>query len=134
MFQFAAVWALANWFEWPDDKNRPWALKLAEYSSKRLAHELGGLAPSTVMPQELLKTVKSPIPSVTIVQNGFNLFNSAIDPSDWTNEISSGPYKGMSNLEKNFIKAPIPGVAQYRQIDKFIGDLDSSISYYMRPY
>ena len=133
MVQFFAVWALANWVEWPDDKKRPWAVKLAEYSAKRLAHELGGLAPSTVMPQELLKTVKSPIPATTVVQNVFNLANSAIDPTDWTDEISSGPYKGMSTLEKNFIKAPIPGVAQYRQIDKFIGDLDNSINYYARP-
>ena len=133
MVQFFAVWALANWVEWPDDKDRPWAIKLAEYSSKRLAHELGGLAPSTIMPQELLKTVKSPIPAVTVVQNSFNLINSAIDPTDWVDEISSGPYKGMSTLEKNFIKAPIPIVAQYRQIDKFIGDLDNSINYYARP-
>lgn len=134
MVQFFAVWALANWVEWPDDKKRPWALKLAEYSSKRLAHELGGLAPSTIMPQELLKTVKSPIPATTVVQNSFNLINSAIDPTDWVDEIQSGPYKGMSTIEKNIIKAPIPGVAQYRQIDKFIGDLDNSIGYYARPY
>ena len=134
MVQFFAVWALANWIEWPDDKKRPWALKLAEYSSKRLAHELGGLAPSTIMSQELLKTVKSPIPATTVVQNSFNLINSAIDPTDWVDEIQSGPYKGMSTFEKNIIKAPIPGVAQYRQIDKFIGDLDNSISYYARPY
>lgn len=133
MVQFFAVWALANWVEWPDDKDRPWALKLAEYSSKRLAHELGGLAPSTVMPQELLKTVKSPIPAVSVLQNSLNLINSAIDPNDWTDEIQSGPYKGLSTLEKNLIKAPIPGIAQYRQIDKFISNIDTSITYYMRP-
>ena len=134
MVQFFAVWALANWIEWPDDKKRPWALKLAEYSSKRLVHELGGLAPSTIMPQELLKTVKSPIPATTVVQNAFNLINSAVDPTDWVDEIQSGPYKGMSTLEKNILKAPIPGVAQYRQINKFTGDLDNSINYYARPY
>ena len=133
MIQFFAVWALANWVEWPDDKDRPWALKLAEYSSKRLAHELGGLAPSKVMPQELLKTVKSPIPAISVLQNSLNLINSAIDPSDWTDEIQSGPYKGLSTLEKNLIKAPIPGIAQYRQIDKFISNIDTSITYYMRP-
>ena len=133
MVQFFAVWALANWVEWPDEKDRPWALKLAEYSSKRLAHELGGLAPSTVMPQELLKTVKSPIPAISVLQNSLNLINSAIDPSDWTDEIQSGPYKGLSTLEKNLIKAPIPGVAQYRQIDKSISNIDTSITYYMRP-
>jgi hypothetical protein len=132
--QFFAVWALANWMEWPDDKERPRALKLAEYSSKRLAHELGGLAPSPVMLQELLKTVKSPIPAISVVQNSFNLINSAVDPTDWVDEIQSGPYKGMSTLEKNILKAPIPIVAQYRQIDKFTGDLDNSINYYARPY
>lgn len=133
MVQFFAVWALANWIEWPDDKKRPWAQKLAEYSCKRLAHELGGLAPSTVMPQELLKTVKNPLPSTSTVQNLFNLVNSCVDPTDWDNTISSGPYKGMSTLQKNFIKSPLPIVPQYRQIDKFIGDLDTSIQYYMRP-
>ncbi len=134
MVQFFAVWALANWIEWPDDKKRPWAIKLAEYSSKRLAHELGGLAPSPVMLQELLKTVKSPVPSVTVMNNGLNAMMSAVDPEDWVDEIQSGPYKGMSTLEKNIIKAPIPVVAQYRQIYKFIGDLDNSIDYYARPY
>lgn len=132
--QFFAVWVLANWIEWPDDKKRPWALKLAEYSSKRLAHELGGLTPSPVMLQELLKTVKSPVPSVIVINNGLNVMMSAVDPTDWVDEIQKGPYKGMSTLEKNIIKAPIPGVAQYRQIDKFIGDLDNSIGYYARPY
>lgn len=133
MVQFFAVWVVANWIDWDDDKNRPWAMKLAEYSAKRLAHELGGLAPSTVMPQELLKTVKTPVPAVSVVQNGFNLLNSAIDPTDWTDEIQSGPYKGMSTFEKNFMKAPIPGVAQYKQIEKFGNDIDNSILYYMRP-
>ena len=131
--QFFAVWALANWVEWPDDKDRPWALKLAEYSSKRLAHELGGLTPTPVMLQENLKTFKSPIPALTTVQNGLNVILSAVDPEDWTNEIASGPYKGLSTLEKNIIKSPIPGVAQYRQIDKFVRDLDNSINYYARP-
>lgn len=134
MIQFFAVLALANLIEWPDDKNRPWALKLAEYSSKRLAHELGGLAPSPYMPQELLKTVSSPFPAASVIRNGFNLVNSAMDPRDWSNEIQSGPYKGLSTLEKNFIKAPLPGVAQFRQIDKFVSDIDTSIDFYARSY
>ena len=147
LIQVFAVWALANWIEWPDDKKRPWAVKMAEYSAKRLAHEVGGLSPAFIVPQkeggigveftmpnELLKTVKSPIPATSILQNGVNLIQSAVDPHDWANEISSGPYKGMSTLEKNFIKSPLPGAAQYKQIDKFIGDLDNSILYYTRAY
>lgn len=133
LVQFFAIWALANWVEWPDDKNRPWAMKMAEYSLKRLAHETGGLTPSTVMIQENLKTIKDPIASIGIVTDALNLFNSCISPEDWTNELQSGPYKGYSTLEKNIIKAPIPGVAQYRQIDKFVGELDNSIDYYARP-
>lgn len=133
LVQFFAVWCLANLVEWPDDKKRPWAVKLAEYSSKRAAHELGGLAPSFVFLRENLKTIKTPIPAISVVQNTVELMSSAIDPTDWTDEMQTGPYKGMSTLEKNFIKAPIPGVAQYRQVDKFVGDLDNSIQYYMRP-
>ena len=68
------------------------------------------------------------------VQNTANLATSLLDPRDWTDELQSGPYKGMSTLEKNFVKAPLPGIAQYRQIDKFVGDLDNSIMYYLRPY
>lgn len=134
LVQFFAVWALANWVEWPDDKKRPWALKLAEYSSKRLAHELGGLTPSPVMLQENLKTIKSPFPSATAVHNLINLVVSTADPSDWVDEIQSGPYKGMSTFQKHLIKSPLPIVSQYNMIDKFVHNLDNSINYYARPY
>lgn len=133
ILQFAAVWCLANLIEWPDDKKRPWLVKLAEYSSKRAAHELGGLTPSFVFLRENLKTIKTPIPAISVVQNSVELLSSCVDPTDWFDEIQTGPYKGMSTLEKNFIKAPIPGVAQFRQVQKFTGDLDNSIQYYMRP-
>lgn len=134
VLQCLFVWALANWIEWPDDKNRPWHVKLAEYLAKRTAHELGGMTPSTVMLQEQLKTVKQPIPSISVIQNALNLVNSLISPEDYVDEIDRGPYKGMSTLEKNILKAPIPGVMQYRQIDKFVHELDNSINYYARPY
>lgn len=135
MSQFLAVCAIAKYARWGDDKSkkRSWGMKLAEYTSKRLMHELGTLAPSPIMPQELLKTVKTPFPILNVVQNGLNLGLSIIDPSDWTDEIKSGPYKGMSTLHKNFIKSPIPGVAQYRQFYKFIEDIDNSIAYFARP-
>ena len=133
ILQFFAVWALANLVEWPDDKNRPWLMKLAEYAAMRATHELGGLTPSPIMLQENLKTIKTPLPITSVLQNTINLIGSAVDPRDWVDETSSGPYKGLSTLEKNLIKAPLPGVAQYRQIDKFVGDLDTSIQYYMRP-
>lgn len=133
IFQFAAVCAVCRFVEWPEDKDRPWFTKLAEYACRRLKHELGGLTPSTIMPQELLKTVKTPFPSLGVVQNGFNLINSLLTPEDYFNTIQSGPYKGMNNVEKNFMKAPLPILPQVRQIQRFTGDLDTSIMYYVRP-
>lgn len=132
--QFLCVWAICNFVEWPDDEDRPWAIKLAEYSAKRLQHELGGLTPSLVMGQELLKNVKNPVPSVSVGFDMINLIGSLIDPRDWTDEMQSGPYKGKSTLEKHFLKAPIPGVRQYKQVSTMIDDIDTKIDYYARPY
>lgn len=134
MTQLAVIVLLAEFIKWPDDKDRPWALKLAEYSTKRLEHELGTLAPTPIMINELLKTVKSPAASITQVQNLTNLFISLIDPRDWANEIESGKYEGMSTLEKNIMKSGLPGFAQYQQLNKLIYDVDNAINYYARPY
>ncbi len=62
-------------------------MKLAEYSSKRLTHELGNLTPSTIMVSEMLKTVKSPAASLSLIGDLTKLIGSSIDPRDWTNEI-----------------------------------------------
>ena len=132
--QFFCVWALANLVEWPDDKDRPWAMKLAEYSARRLSHELGGLTPTLSMAGEMLKNVKNPIPASQICIDYINLLGSVVDYRDWTDELESGPYKGESTLIKNFLKAPIPIVRQYRMINKTVGQIDTSISYYLRPY
>ena len=137
IFQYLAVWALASLVQWPDDKDRPWALKLAEYMAKREMHELGGLTPIPAkrgMIQETMKTVKTPVPALSSINNMVNLGVSLITPSDYANELQSGPYKGMSTLHKNFLKAPLYGVAQIEQIGKFVGELDTSISYYARPW
>lgn len=131
--QFLAVCVLANLIEWPDDKDRPWLAKYAEYAAKRAQHELGGLAPSSTFLQENMKTLKSPLPIINFIQSLIDLGVSVITPGDYINEIESGPYKGMSNLGKNFIKAPLPIVSQMRQISKFTGDIDTSIQFYMRP-
>ena len=134
LVQFACVWSLANLVEFPDDKERPWAIKLAEYSSRRLAHELGGLTPTLTMADEMLKNVKNPVPSISYLQDWKNLVSSLVDPRDWCDELQSGPYKGHTTLEKNALKSPFWGVRQYRQVEKFTDDLETSILYYTRPY
>lgn len=132
MAQLFAVWALVTFVEWPKDRKRPWALKLAEYSSRRLLHELQTLAPGPWMTNELLVTVKSPAASLSLINDVNNLALSLPDPRDWVDEIESGPYKGWSTLEKNIYRAPIPGVRQYRAVDKFVDGIDNSIVYYAR--
>jgi len=133
MFQLLAVSLICNFAPWPDDKNRPWALKFAEYMAQREKHELGMLVPSSIFIQEILKTVKSPAACLTTIQNLANLVDSLVfSPEDWVDEIQSGPYKGYSTLEKNFMKAPLPFISWYRQIEKFSGDLDTSINFYAR--
>lgn len=134
MIQLLAVVALIRFIPWSDDKKRPWALKLAEYSLKRCQHEFGNLAPSPIMVQEMLKTVKSPAASISMLQDLTRLATSALDPADWFDETQSGPYKGMSTLEKNFLRAPLPGIAQYRQISKFTGEIDNTLIQYGRSY
>lgn len=132
IIQFAIIGILANIISWPKDKKRPWALKLAEYSSKRLYHETANLTPGPWAVNEWLQTVQSPAATLSLIRDCNNLVMSAMDPRDWTDELQSGPYKGYSTLEKNTLKAPLPGVGPYRQIDKFVNDIDRSIQFYGR--
>lgn len=134
ILQCFAVWCLANLVEWPDDEDRPWAMKLSELGSKRLSHELGQLTPSFMMARETLKTVKSPAASLSLISDTLAFMGSCIDPRDWDNEIKTGPYQGMSTWSKRLYRLPVPGLTQYRQVNKFIDELDNSIQYYARPY
>ena len=134
LVQLLAVWACANLIKWPDDKERPWAVKFAEYMAQRMSHELGNLAPTPMFINENLKTLKTPIASLSAVQNMQNFVMSLANPADWNDELQTGPYKDHSTLYKNFMKAPIPGVAQYKMIDRFTDDLDTGIAYYVRSY
>lgn len=129
---FIGVWALASLMEWPDDKDRPWAMKLAEYSSKRLYHELGQLTLSPALPGETLKTVRSPAASLSLIDDTFRLVCSILDPRDWVDEAQSGPYKGHSTLFRNAMKGPLPGLRQYKQIDRFLNNLDAGIESFNR--
>ena len=134
VIQFLIVSALVRFIDWEDDDNRPWVAKLAEYTTRRLKHELGSLVPGMSMVKELTKTVSTPMASLSTINSGIRLVNSLLSPEDWTDELQSGPYKGMSTLQKNIMKAPIPGLTHYRQIDRFLDDVDTSIQFYVRSY
>ena len=134
LIQFFLVCSLVRFIDWEDDKDRPWAAKMAEYTARRLNHELGSLVPGMSMVKELSKTVSTPMASLSVINSGIRLVDSMLSPEDWTDELKSGPYKGMSTLEKNILKAPIPGLTHYKQLDRFLNDVDTSIQFYVRTY
>lgn len=136
LMQFGAVWALSKMLSFGDkDKKRPWALKLIEYMLNRERHELGFLAPQPTFLNETLANIKSPAASMSMLGSFGTMMESLISPEDWEDELQSGPYKGMSTVEKNFLKLPLPVLNQYRQINKVIDDdaFENSIKYYMKP-
>ena len=133
--QFGAIWALCNFIEWDKDKKRPWGLKLIEYILNRSKHELGFLAPQPTTVNEALANIKSPAACLSMIGSIGTMMESLVTPNDWTNTLQSGPYKGMSNVEKNFLKLPLPVINQYRQVNKVIDDdaFMNNIRYYMKP-
>ena len=138
MLQFGAVAALVLLCNFGKgdgpDKDRPWILQFAEYLANREFHELGNLAPSPVMVEELLKTVQSPFAAASHAANLIRFLESCIFPWQWNDEIKSGPYKGMSTLHKNALKSPIPYVSQYRNIDKFMDKLEHQTLFYSKKF
>jgi hypothetical protein len=129
-----AIWVIANFFDFgKDDPDRVWGWKLAEYMAQRELHELGNLTPSFTMGNEILKTVKSPATVLNTTQAALNLTASLIDPRDWTDEIESGKYEGMSTLHKNFLKAPFPILAPFNQLERVSEGIEDVTRYYARP-
>lgn len=116
------------------DKDRIWILRFAEYMANREFHELGNLAPTPVMVQELLKTVQSPFAAASHAANLVRFTTSCLNPWDWNDEIKSGDYKGMSTLHKNFLKSPLPLVAQYRNVDKFADSIEHQTLFYSKKF
>lgn len=132
MGQWLAVLALVNLIEWPDDKDRPYAIKLSEYLLTRLSRELGALAPSPELGNEALRLLKSPAASINYVQGLYNLVKSTLTPSAYTDEIATGDYKGWTPIQRDLYKSGLPGVAQYRQFNRFIYDIDNAMDYFAR--
>lgn len=98
----------------------------------RLHHEIGFFVPSPTMADEWRKTFNGGLPILKTAGDVFKLLQSLLNPFDWMNEIKAGPYKGMSTLERNFFKAPIPGISQYKHVHDFLYEVDQSILFYKR--
>ena len=136
IIQFFAVWGLCNLIEWDDKKKRrPWHMRLIEYMLNREKHELGFLTPQPTFFNEALAQIKSPSATISSCQSIGSLLVSLMTPDDYTNELQSGPYKGMSNVEKGFLKLPIFPFTIARQFNKIWDDdaLEQQIKYYSKP-
>lgn len=133
--QYMAMYLLINLCSFgKKDPKRSWTMKLAEYMANREMHELGNLTPSLTMGQEILKTVQSPATVLSSLQATLNLTGSILDVRDWNDDIQTGPYKGMSTLEKNIMKAPLPVISQIKQVDRFTDNIENATMYYARSY
>lgn len=133
IIQFLFVSAIVRFVNFGDREKRPYALKLAEYIAQRSKHELGNLVPGLSMAKGLHKTVQQPFAVSSVISSSIDLLQSIASPmEDWNDELQSGPYKGHSTLYKNFMKAPIPIVSHYKQLDRFFTDIDTSIDFYIR--
>lgn len=92
-----------------DDKNTPWALRLAAYSALRLITDMGALLPSPTMLDEGKKLFTSPIASLTTLnklRRTIDLVNPVVifsDDSPYDTTVRSGMYKGFEEWEKILI-------------------------------
>ena len=114
-----------------NEKSR--TMQFIELICRRLSTEIRALHPIGIF-DESRKLFKSPFPALKTINSCYDILASLITPEDWTEELASGPYKGMTRLEKNLYKAPVWGLVHYRQFSKAVGDVDEIINYYARPY
>lgn len=102
-----AMIAMINGFG-DDDKRKPWALRLAEYSAMRLKTDMGALLPSPTMLDEGKKLFTSPFASLSTIskiRKTIDLVNpvSILEKDVYTKEVESGMYKGYKEYQKILI-------------------------------
>ena len=120
------------------DPDRSWAAKMAEYMLHREVHELGFLTPGPMMFTEGYKTVTSPFVVASAANKVAQAMMTTMWPGNWfPNDdelIQSGRYKGHSHIYKRWAELPLPPMTQWRQVEKFVDDLDTGTKYYAKDY
>lgn len=121
----------------PDDDDKEqqdvwdWGLSMVTLQTYRLIAEIGGIAPTPMLPDQLLKIVKSPFAAMDVVEHSFALF-SILDPNNYkainpNAEIKAGRYKGKSKAYRALMNAPLVSIA--RTISRGFHPGDSIIYY-----
>ena len=120
------------------DPDRIWVAKFAEYMANRELHELGFLTPGPLMLTEGYKTVTSPFVAASAANKIAQALLTTVNPWNWFPDddelIQSGRYEGHSYIYKRWAELPLPPFTQFRQIEKFVDDLDTGTKYYARDY
>ena len=133
--QITALWILLQFISGGDkDPDRCWAAKFGEYMLNREVHELGFLAPTPLMASEAIKTVQSPFVVASALGDCAKVLNVALVPRNWVEEVESGNYKGYSRVTAAVLKAPIPPITYYKQINKIWEDLDAGTKFYAKDF
>jgi hypothetical protein len=139
IIQTYALWILVSLLgSGVKDPDRCWAAKFAEYILHREVHELGFLTPGPMMATEGLKTLQSPFVCASSAEKIAQAMLTTMWPGNWIVDdddlIKSGKYEGHSYIYKRWAEAPLPFLTQFKQIDKFINDLESGTKWYSRDY
>lgn len=112
MAAFVAV-VLYNRYK-DDDKDSSWLSKIVELTVRRYYTEIAALTPTTALPTELLRIMKSPSACVTTIEDLTNLLQLA-NPLNYEAVagedavLQSGRFKGHDKAYKYFIKSPLTG-------------------------
>lgn len=85
--------------DWDDDENRPWAMKMLEYQTKRLYTEVGAMIPSPSMFTEGLKIIQSPAAAVNQLESIGGILGLFWIPN-YTEVIESGYFEGHTKAYK----------------------------------
>lgn len=109
---FVAVALILGLIDWPDDEDRPWLVKMAEYQARRLYTELGSMIPGPQMLNEGLRILKSPAAGVNTMERTLDLIG-LMNPYNYETFggeealLKSGRYKGESRATKLFYESPL---------------------------
>lgn len=92
--------------DWDTNKDRPWADKFFEYQLRRLYTELGTTTPTPAAISEVFKILKTPAAAFTSGEKTLNLLG-LLNPYNYTDEITSGNFKGSNTATKLFWNSPL---------------------------
>ena len=109
---FLAVTAAIGLIEWPDDRDRPWLVRVVEYQLRRLYTELGAMLPGPTMLNEGFKLLQSPAAGINTLQKAVDLVGimNPFNYETFNREealIKDGRFEGYSKVQRILLRSPL---------------------------